>query len=99
MAEGKKEGRQALLWLNRGLAFTKSALRRMQAESELKMPEAFKKAYDGTLATYHGWIVKKTVNVRAFPRSRVSRQRRKKNSKLTITIESKARLGNVPGKG
>ena len=66
LAEGKKDAREGLLWLNRGLEFTRDAIKLMQADPQLKMPEAFRKAYDDTLATHHAWLVKKAVSVSAI---------------------------------
>lgn len=66
LAEKATTATQALLWLLRGLKFTMIALQLNQADSTQELNVSFSKAYEGTLKTYHNFIVKGIFAVSIF---------------------------------
>lgn len=63
MCEGCHTATQGLVWLIRGLLFTSGALKRTQADPNLKLSDAFQESYTGTLKPFHNFIVKGIFSV------------------------------------
>ena len=63
MSEKSHDATQGLIWLIRGLLFTSGALKRTQADPNLKLSDAFQESYTGTLKPFHNFIVKGIFSV------------------------------------
>ena len=61
--EKKRTATEGLLWLLRGQHFTCKGLQNIQANASQELPDAFGKAYDGTLKPYHNFLIKGVFSV------------------------------------
>jgi Glycolipid transfer protein (GLTP) len=61
--EKKRTATEGLLWLLRGQQFTCKSLQNAQANASQELPDAFGKAYDGTLKPFHNFIIKGVFSV------------------------------------
>jgi hypothetical protein len=64
--EKKRKATEGLLWLLRGLQFTCKALQNALENASEELAEAFRKSYEGTLKTFHNFVVKGIFAVGSF---------------------------------
>lgn len=63
VTEKKKSATQALLWLNRGLEFTASAMFKSLNQKDQELVESFTKAYGETLSKHHNFAIRPIFKV------------------------------------